>query len=133
MLIMEPIIAQGDGASIPEVVDELAAGAAPEKTLPVEEMAPLASPEVIVKPPSINMNLRLHLLPIILLAVGLATRFHALDEPKHVVFDELHYGRYAAHYLQNTFFFDSQPPLGKQLLALAGHLGGFKGEVLSGS
>lgn len=42
-------------------------------------------------------------------------------------FDELHYGKYAGLYMQNTFFFDSQPPLGKQLVALAAYLAGFDG------
>ena len=37
-----------------------------------------------------------------------------LEIPKYVVFDEMHYGKYAAHYLRNTFFFDSNPPLGKE-------------------
>ncbi|KAG0721721.1 Protein O-mannosyltransferase 1 [Chionoecetes opilio] len=43
------------------------------------------------------------------------------------MFDELHYGKYAGLYMQNTFFFDSQPPLGKQLVALAAYLAGFDG------
>ena len=43
-------------------------------------------------------------------------------------FDELHYGKYAGLYMQNTFFFDSQPPLGKQLIAIAAYIAGFDGE-----
>ena len=43
-------------------------------------------------------------------------------------FDELHYGKYAAHYVKNLFFFDSQPPLGKQLLAIPAYLAGFDGK-----
>lgn len=46
-------------------------------------------------------------------------------------FDELHYGKYAGLYMQNTFFFDSQPPFGKQLVALAAYIAGFDGEALS--
>lgn len=46
-------------------------------------------------------------------------------------FDELHYGKYAGLYMQNTFFFDSQPPFGKQLVALAAYIAGFDGEEQS--
>ena len=43
-------------------------------------------------------------------------------------FDELHYGKYVAYYMKNLFFFDSQPPLGKQLLAIPAYLAGFDGK-----
>lgn len=42
-------------------------------------------------------------------------------------FDELHYGRYVSLYMKNTFFFDSHPPLGKQLVSAAAYLAGFDG------
>ena len=45
-------------------------------------------------------------------------------------FDEMHYGKYAAMYLKNTFFFDANPPLGKMLVALAGYVAGFDGKIL---
>ena len=43
-------------------------------------------------------------------------------------FDELHYGKYVSFYMKNMFFFDSQPPLGKQLLAIPAYLAGFDGK-----
>nr|CAG4642305.1 EOG090X015P [Evadne anonyx] len=78
--------------------------------------------------PSLEVNCHLHLLPLLLFSVAVATRFYALDEPNHIVFDELHYGRYASLYLKGTFFYDSHPPLGKQLLALAAYTAGFDGD-----
>lgn len=44
-----------------------------------------------------------------------------------IVFDELHYGKYVSLYMKGTFFFDSHPPLGKQLIAAAAYLAGFDG------
>lgn len=35
-------------------------------------------------------------------------------------FDELHYARYVSLYMKKTFYYDSQPPLGTMLMALAG-------------
>lgn len=42
-------------------------------------------------------------------------------------FDELHYGRYVSLYTKGVFFFDAHPPLGKQLLYLAGWAAGYDG------
>ncbi|KAF5273591.1 hypothetical protein FQR65_LT04589 [Abscondita terminalis] len=53
---------------------------------------------------------------------------YKLQEPKNVVFDELHYGKYVSLYMRNTFFFDSHPPLGKQLVAAAAYFAGFDGK-----
>ena len=62
-----------------------------------------------------------------LLTMGIFTRMLRLESPHNVVFDEMHYGKYASLYLKNTFFFDSNPPLGKMIVALAGYLAGFDG------
>ena len=81
--------------------------------------------------PTLAVTCHFNLLPMVLFGVALATRFYALDQPNSIVFDELHYGRYAGLYQKQTFFFDSHPPLGKQLLALAGYLGGFQGSNIT--
>lgn len=59
---------------------------------------------------------------------GLCTRMWRLDEPKNIVFDELHYGKYISLYMKNTFFFDTHPPLGKQLIALVAYFAGYDGK-----
>jgi len=104
---------------------------APEKAAPQKKSsdskASLTSVDELILP-SLQVNCRFHLLPLLLFTVAVATRFYALDEPHHIVFDELHYGRYASLYLKGTFFYDSHPPLGKQLLALAAHTAGFDGD-----
>ena len=42
-------------------------------------------------------------------------------------------GKYASLYLKRVFFFDSNPPLGKLLLAAVAFLTGFDGEVKLGT
>lgn len=77
--------------------------------------------------PPLELNLHVDGMSFALFVVSFLTRVWRLDTPRGVVFDELHYGKYAGLYMQNTFFFDSQPPLGKQLIALAAYLAGFDG------
>lgn len=60
--------------------------------------------------------------------ISLITRLVFLDLPRNVVFDEMHYGKYASLYLKGTFFFDANPPLGKLILALAGYMAGYEGD-----
>lgn len=65
---------------------------------------------------------------VLLFVVSFAVRAFRLDSPNGVVFDELHYGKYVGHYMKNTFFFDTQPPLGKQLIAIVAYFLGYTGE-----
>lgn len=59
--------------------------------------------------------------------LALLTRFTALNFPREVVFDEVHFGTFTNAYLNGKYFFDIHPPLGKQLLALSAMLGGYNG------
>jgi len=43
-------------------------------------------------------------------------------------FDELQYSRFVGFYMNHTFFFDTNPPLGTMLVALVGWLVGFDAE-----
>ncbi|KAI8072409.1 Dolichyl-phosphate-mannose-protein mannosyltransferase-domain-containing protein [Gongronella butleri] len=63
-----------------------------------------------------------------LLMVALPVRLYNLQEPPEVVFDEVHFGSFANHYINRTFYFDVHPPLAKMLIALIGYLCGYNGQ-----
>ncbi|XP_055600559.1 protein O-mannosyltransferase 1 [Uranotaenia lowii] len=65
---------------------------------------------------------------VFLFLASFLTRFYRLTYPNGVVFDEIHYGRFASLYLRNTFFFDQHPPLGKMLIAGAASAVGYSGK-----
>ncbi|EDN06128.1 mannosyltransferase [Histoplasma capsulatum] len=67
---------------------------------------------------------------VILTLLAFATRFASISYPDEVVFDEVHFGKFASHYLRRTYFFDVHPPFGKLLLAFMGWLVGFDGHFL---
>lgn len=62
---------------------------------------------------------RIRLRPeIILLTVAaFFTRLWQLFSPDAIIFDEIYFKAFAAHYLDGRYFFDVHPPLGKLLLA----------------
>ncbi|KJE93871.1 mannosyltransferase, variant [Capsaspora owczarzaki ATCC 30864] len=62
------------------------------------------------------------------LVLGFATRFYMIQHPHQVVFDEVHFGGFASHYMRRTYFFDVHPPTGKLMIALAGYLAGYDGQ-----
>ncbi|KAI9298088.1 PMT-domain-containing protein [Neoconidiobolus thromboides FSU 785] len=62
--------------------------------------------------------------------LGFVTRFYDLSFPGEVVFDEVHFGKFASYYLRREFFFDVHPPLAKMVLALGGYFIGFDGSFL---
>ncbi|KIW03918.1 uncharacterized protein PV09_04760 [Verruconis gallopava] len=66
----------------------------------------------------------------ILTLLGFITRFYGISHPNSVVFDEVHFGKFASYYLQRTYFFDVHPPFGKLLFAFVGWLVGYDGSFL---
>ncbi|XP_072350600.1 protein O-mannosyl-transferase 2 isoform X3 [Scyliorhinus torazame] len=46
-------------------------------------------------------------------ALSFLSRFYRLAEPGHVCWDETHFGKMGSYYINQTFFFDVHPPLGK--------------------
>ncbi|CCH58845.1 hypothetical protein TBLA_0A10670 [Henningerozyma blattae CBS 6284] len=59
--------------------------------------------------------------------VAFIVRFYKIWYPKEVVFDEVHFGKFASYYLERTYFFDVHPPFAKMLIAFIGYLRGYDG------
>ncbi|SPN96874.1 probable dolichyl-phosphate-mannose--protein O-mannosyltransferase [Cephalotrichum gorgonifer] len=64
---------------------------------------------------------------VIITALAFVTRFWGISHPDEVVFDEVHFGKFASYYLERTYFFDVHPPFGKLLFAFMGWLVGYDG------
>jgi len=63
----------------------------------------------------------------IVTTIAFAVRFYKIWYPKEVVFDEVHFGKFASYYLERTFFFDVHPPFAKMMIAFVGWLVGYDG------
>ncbi|KAL0948909.1 hypothetical protein HGRIS_009018 [Hohenbuehelia grisea] len=63
---------------------------------------------------------------IVLVAAGV--RLFRLSRPNSVVFDEVHFGKFAGKYIKTQYFVDVHPPLAKLLITLAAFLFGFDGQ-----
>jgi dolichyl-phosphate-mannose-protein mannosyltransferase len=63
---------------------------------------------------------------IILLSLGLLTRFAFFGHPSETVFDEVHFGKFISGYYTHQYFFDIHPPLGKLMIAGFAKLFDFK-------
>ncbi|KAG6002690.1 hypothetical protein E4U21_002842 [Claviceps maximensis] len=59
--------------------------------------------------------------------LAFVTRFWGISHPNEVVFDEVHFGKFASFYLERTYFFDVHPPFAKLLYAAMGWLVGYDG------
>ncbi len=63
---------------------------------------------------------------LILLILSFFLHFWGLENPNEVVFDEVHFGKFASSYMNKSYHFDVHPPLGKMIIAAGGALTGFK-------
>ncbi|XP_035684770.1 protein O-mannosyl-transferase 1-like [Branchiostoma floridae] len=80
-----------------------------------------------VRAPLLSIKTELNIPLLLLTVVAMATRMWRLEYPNSVVFDEMHFGRFASMYIRKTFFFDVHPPLGKLIIAFGAYLGDFNG------
>ncbi|KAF8892285.1 glycosyltransferase family 39 protein [Infundibulicybe gibba] len=62
-----------------------------------------------------------------LTALAFALRFYKINHPDQVVFDEVHFGKFASYYILRQYYFDVHPPFAKLLFGLAGWFVGFDG------
>ncbi|KAL5012461.1 hypothetical protein ScPMuIL_011012 [Solemya velum] len=76
-----------------------------------------------------SVQIEIDFMQFLLTLTSMATRLWKLGLPRAIVFDELHYARYVSLYMKKTFYYDSQPPLGTMLMALAGGFAGYDGDL----
>ncbi|GJJ07822.1 hypothetical protein Clacol_002027 [Clathrus columnatus] len=60
--------------------------------------------------------------------VAVCVRLFRLSKPDSVVFDEVHFGKFAGKYIKTQYYVDVHPPLAKLLITLAAFIGGFDGQ-----
>lgn len=77
--------------------------------------------------PSIHSHKFDYAITLSLFLLAASLRFYKISFPAQVVFDEVHFGKFAAYYLRREFHFDVHPPLAKMINAAAGYLAGFDG------
>ncbi|KAG0668634.1 hypothetical protein C6P45_004533 [Maudiozyma exigua] len=64
---------------------------------------------------------------VLVTSIALVTRLIKISFPTAVVFDEVHFGKFASLYLERRFFFDLHPPLARLFFGLIGYLAGYDG------
>ncbi|KAI1637370.1 dolichyl-phosphate-mannose-proteinmannosyltransferase [Biscogniauxia mediterranea] len=74
-----------------------------------------------------NSELNYRIAFVVITVLAFISRFWGISHPNEVVFDEVHFGKFASYYLEHTYFFDVHPPFGKLLFALMGWLVGYDG------
>lgn len=104
-----------------------AKGAKSDKTDVLEELDSVIEKSKIQEASIQKENKVTYTYLIVLTLFAFLTRFYKIDYPNEVVFDEVHFGKFASYYLQRTYFFDLHPPFAKLLIAAVGYLIGYDG------
>ncbi|KAH9175203.1 glycosyl transferase [Lactarius sanguifluus] len=66
-------------------------------------------------------------LRIALVVIASAVRSFRISKPNSVVFDEVHFGKFASRYIKTRYFVGVHPPLAKLLITLAAFVSGYHG------
>ncbi|KAL2066513.1 hypothetical protein VTL71DRAFT_2584 [Oculimacula yallundae] len=111
-----------DVAVTPKAKDAFTTGVATPRDT---ELEILVKSKLSTVAPAAEWDYRIAITVITILAF--ITRFWGISHPNEVVFDEVHFGKFASYYLERTYFFDVHPPLGKLLFALMGWFVGYDG------
>ncbi|PGH08287.1 hypothetical protein AJ80_07883 [Polytolypa hystricis UAMH7299] len=104
--------------------------AQPNDTVAAKDSATDSSKPVRKPAPQSSSQWDYRLANVVLTVLAFATRFWKISYPNQVVFDEVHFGKFASQYLQRTYFFDVHPPFGKLLFAFMGWLVGYDGHFM---
>ncbi|KAF7291832.1 Glycosyltransferase family 39 protein [Mycena chlorophos] len=59
--------------------------------------------------------------------VAAFVRLYRISKPSSVVFDEVHFGKFASKYIKTQYFVDVHPPLAKLLITLVAFVAGYDG------
>ncbi|KAF8905795.1 Dolichyl-phosphate-mannose-protein mannosyltransferase-domain-containing protein [Gymnopilus junonius] len=79
-------------------------------------------------PGGINLTSGEWKLLIVIVLVACAVRLFRLSKPNSVVFDEVHFGKFASRYIKTRYFVDVHPPLAKLLITFAAFVFGYDGD-----
>ncbi|RGB36070.1 glycosyltransferase family 39 protein [Rhizophagus diaphanus] len=98
-----------------------------ESEVPIQENFDDKKKETIFKKRESKPNVASRAILAVLTILSFVTRYHNIDYPSQVVFDEVHFGKFASYYLKRAYFFDVHPPLAKLMFAGMGYLLGYDG------
>ncbi|CAH2350545.1 dolichyl-phosphate-mannose--protein mannosyltransferase 4 [[Candida] railenensis] len=90
-----------------------------------DELEDFEKPSSIVE---LDQERKYYIACTVITLVATYLRFSNISYPAKVVFDEVHFGKFASYYLEGTYFFDLHPPFAKLLIAFVGYLVGYDGK-----